>query len=52
MQIRQFSTEETAFLAWAFGETIRMSGGERYDASAGYLIEERQDLTGQFLPPF
>lgn len=50
MHIRQFSTEETAFLAWAFGETIRMSGGERFDASADYLIEDWQDLTGQLLP--
>lgn len=47
--MRSFTIEETAFLAWVYGEISRMSGSERFDTSAQELSDRWQDLTGEEL---
>lgn len=47
--MRSFTIEETAFLAWVYGEISRMSGSERFDTSVYQLAHEWQEMTGQEL---
>lgn len=49
--MRSFTIEETAFLAWVYGEIARMSGTERFDTSVQQLAHQWQELTGQELSP-
>lgn len=51
MEIRIFSGRETAFLAWCYGETMRMDGGERFDTTAEELLSNWQELTSEELAP-
>ncbi len=47
--MRSFTIEETAFLAWVYGEIASMSGSERFDIDVNELASKWQDMTGEKL---